>query len=323
MFIATSAFLTDPLLAETALARAVAAGYRGPLFNGLAARIAFGERRFVDALSFGWPNWSANQRLNTDTLKLYYRAAMLGFKPEQGLDLAARYPDRLPKDNTVADVVAAYRAMPKSHLANPIAELDHIRRTRIHAYRAFVPADRDAAAGSEWYADLLNRGAVLPFDIPSSEFTKMILMPGFANVAFSAHFDLHNTDKAESHFAHSVAFGLYDVTTANTQFENPKNRIMIKFLNDGPSTVSAFGFPKISLDLARPAVNPTRMNGTIRMVILHNRCEVTLDDRRIFYGPVIADESNRRYGFFLITVGLSGSINPPVFEQLDDPRPGK
>jgi hypothetical protein len=50
---------------------------------------------------------------------------------------------------------------------------------------------------------------------------------------------------------------------------------------------------------------------------------VTLDDKRIYYGPIVADESTRRYGFFMIGDGVSGPVNPPVFEQLDDPRAGK
>jgi hypothetical protein len=323
MFVATSTFLTDPLLAETALARAVAAGYRGMLFNGLAARIAFGERRFVDTLNFGWPNWSANQRLNTDTLKLYYDAAILGFKPEQALDLSARYPDHLPKDNTVAEMVAAYRAMPKSNLANPIAELDNVRRTRVHQFGVFVPSDREGGDGSDECADQLNRNAVIGLDVPSGHYTEMMLTPGFANVAFSVHFDLHNSDKTETTFAHCISFRLYDMTNAKAHWDNPRDRIKVDLLDDGPSSVAAFGLPETSLDLVRPPKATTRITGTIRMVILHNRCEVTLDDKRIFYGPVIADESKRRYAIAIFGVGVSGPVNPPIFEELADPRSGR
>ena len=57
------------------------------------------------------------------------------------------------------------------------------------------------------------------------------------------------------------------------------------------------------------------------MVVLHNRCEVTLDDgRRIFYGPVTSDESKRRYGLFIQAVGVSGRVMPPIWERLEDPR---
>jgi hypothetical protein len=323
MLVATSTYLTDPPLAETALAHAVRAGYQGQLFIALAARIAFEERRFVDALDFGWPNWSAHQHLDADTLRLYHDAALLGFKPEEALDLSARYPDRLPREASVADAVAAYRALPKSNLANPIAELDNVRRKRIHEFGAFVPSEGDAGDGSDWCAESLNRNAVLDFEVPSDHLKTMMLTPGFANVAFCAHYNLHNTDQMAGSFAHSIAFGLYNMTTANTQWGNPTNRIEIDFLNDGLCSISAFGLPKVSPDLSVPAVTPTRMTGTIRIVILHNRCEVTLDDKRIYYGPIVADESTRRYGFFMIGAGVTGPINPPVFEQLDDPRPGK
>jgi hypothetical protein len=320
MLVATSSYLNDPFLAETALARAVQAGYQGRLFDGLAARIAYGQCRFVDALDFGWPNWSANQRLTTDTLKLYYKSAMLGFKPEQALDLAGRYPGKLQREEIVAETVKTYRAMPKSALANPIAELDNVRRTRIHKFGVFVPLDGEGGDASEWGAASLNRPEVLNLDIPSAHYSKMILTPGFANVALSAHYDLHNTDQIESPFAHSIAFGLYDMTTAKTQWENPKNWLKLVLMTDGPTTISPFGIPEIQLESPRPAV--TRIEGTIRMVILHNRCEVTLDEgRRIYYGPVVADESKRRYGFFMIGVGVNGQVNPPVFERLEDPRP--
>jgi hypothetical protein len=151
----------------------------------------------------------------------------------------------------------------------------------------------------------------------------MTLTPGFANVAFCAHYNMRETDQTASSFAHSIAFGLYDLTAAKTQWGNPTNRIEVDFLNDGLCSISAFGLGKVSPDLSVPAVTPTRMTGTIRIVILHNRCEVTLDDKRIFYGPAIADESKRRYGLFMTGVGVSGPVNPPVFEQLDDPRSGK
>lgn len=319
MLVAASSYLADPFLAETALSRALDAGYQGPLLNGLAARIAYGEYRFEDALNFGWPNWSANQRLNSDTLRLYYNAALLGFKPEQALDLSDRYPDKLPKEEAVAQTVAAYRALPRSTLANPIAELDNVRRTRIHKFGQFIPSDGDGGDGSEWGAESLSRNAVLAFDVPSAHFTKMLLTPGFANVAFAAHFDLHNTDQVESSFAHSIAFGLYDMTTAKTTWENPMNWIRVDVMSDGPTTVKPFGIPEIQLDPPRPAV--TRMEGTIRIVILHNRCEVILDDwKRIYYGPIVADEAKRRYGFFLIAVGVTGQVNVPIFERLEDPR---
>lgn len=320
MLVATSTYLTDPSLAETALARAVRAGYQGQLFNGLAARIAFEEQRFVDALDFGWPNWSANQRLDADTLRLYYDAALIGFKPEEALDLSARYPDRLPREASVADAVAAYRAMPKSNLANPIAELDNVRRKRIHPFGVFAPSEGEAGDGSDWCAESLNRNAVLDFEVPSGHFKTMMLTPGFANVAFCAHYDLHNTDQMARSLANSIAFGLYDMTTANTQWGNPTNRIEVDFLNDGLCSISAFGLAKVSPDLSVPAVTPTRMTGTLRIVILHNRCEVTLDDKRIYYGPIVADESTRRYGLFMIGAGVTGRVNPPVFERLDDPR---
>lgn len=322
MLVACSTYMTDPLLAETALFHARKAGFVGTLFTPLASRIAFNECQFADALAYGWPDWSASRKLSRDTVKTYHTAALLGFKLEQALDLSKRYPLDLPKDDAVSAMVAAYRAMPKSNLSNPMAELENVRRTRTHRYTAFAPnLDRTNVPESEWAASHLNDNQVMSLNVPSGSYASMLLVPGFANVSLAAHFDVHDSDRDDTGFGRAICFGLFDMTRSMDQGPMPVDAIKVTLLTDGPIGVAAFGLPETRFALPRPAAAGTRLEGTIHIVVLHNRCEVTLDDgRRIFYGPVTSDESKRRYGFFIQAVGVSGDVPPPVWERLEDLR---
>lgn len=322
MLVASSTYMSDPLLAETALFHARQAGFAGQLFTPLAARIAFNQSRFDDALAYGWPEFSANQRLGRDTLKMYHTAALLGFKLEQATDLSKRYPQDLPKDEAVAAVAAAYRAMPKSGLSNPIAELENVHRTRVSQYTAFAPnLERTNVSSSEWAATHLNGNEVMSLEVPSGSYASMLLTPGFANVSLAAHFDMHDSDQNDTGFGRAICFGLYDMSKSLDKGPMPADAMKVTLLTDGPVGVAAFGLPEVHFALPRTRSSDLGLKGTIHIVVLHNRCEVTLDDgRRIFYGPVTSDEATRRYGFFIQAVGVSGSIPPPVWERLEDPR---
>lgn len=322
MLVATASYASDPMLAETALFHARQAGFRGRLFTPLAARIAFNQCRFEDTLAYGWPAWSANQKLSRDTIRMYYTAAMLGFKPEQALDLATRYPDDLTKENAVAAMVTAYRAMPRSELSNPIAELDNVKRTRTPKFNAFVPTkDHENVEASKWAASLLNDPQPLSLEVPSGSYASMLLTPGYENAALTIHFEVHDTDTKQTGWAHCIGFGLYNMEQSQDVEPLAPDAIKVSLMTDGPVDVSAFGLPEIRFDLPRSNLTATRLEGTIRMVILHNRCQVTLDDgKRIYYGPVTSEEPKRKYGFFIQAVGVSGRVLVPVWERLDDPR---
>lgn len=149
----------------------------------------------------------------------------------------------------------------------------------------------------------------------------MLLTPGSANVSVAAHFDVHDSDQNDTGFGRAICFGLYDMTRSLDNGPMPADAIKVTLLTDGPIGVAAFGLPEVHFALPRAIPSDTRLEGTIHIVALHNRCEVMLDDgKRIFYGPVTSDESTRRYGLFIQAVGVSGHIPPPICERLEDPR---
>lgn len=325
MLVAASTFMTDPDLAETALFRAQNAGYRGSLLIPLAARIAYFQGRFDDTLAYGWPLWSRSQRLNGDMITLFNSAARLNFKLEQSLDLADRYPQELQRNEEVAALVAAYRAMPKSNLADPLSELDNVRRTRIKKIEPPRPKRKDLDwEGANWASPLVNDRKPLHLQAESDRFLNAFFAPGFPNAAFTAHFNVHDSDDKDPTDYHSMSFGIYDMTESHPPDQEPPEQPSADMLEVNLETnksveIYAFGLPPMGFDIPRTSPD-THLAGTFRLVVLHNRCVVTFNDRRLFYGPVIADESKRRYGFFFKVSGVTGTMQAPVWEKLEDPR---
>lgn len=324
MLVAAGSFLADPDLAETALFHAGQAGYHGLLLVPLAAQIAFGQCRFDDALAWGWPVWSKGGRLSEDSLRVYNDSALLSFRLEQSLDLVHRYGRVLGTEDDIAWLAAAYRRMPKSNLRNPLSELGNVHRKRFAKFDAFAPQEPgDDARSSDWAASVLNAPQALPLNVPSGHYQRIVLGPAAANVALAVHFDVHETDQLETGFAHCICFGLYDLTRAQPQGPMPPDELMVRLLTDGPGIISPFGRRELHFQRLRPGQASPHLQGTMRIIILHNRCEVTLDDgRRIFYGPVVSNEAQRKYGFFIQAIGVTGRVLPPIWESLEDPRTG-
>jgi hypothetical protein len=312
MLVAAVTFDKDPELAETALLRAQKAGYQGRLFRPLAARIAFCEFRFDDVLNFGWPLGPNGQQASDDSIRTYLTAATLSFKLEQFLQLGERYPQLVQNEESVRAMVKAYRAMPKSQLSNPAAELDHVTRKRITQYKAFMPDGTDA---SQWAAALLDRREALPLVVPTAHYSTSWLAPGFSNVSLTIHFRVHNTDTSETPYSRWLVFGLYDI---GGLADSP--HIAVLFSTAQPSQIAAFGMPPVPLISPDRGPAPWTQEHTLRIIVLHNRCEVTLDGKRVYYGPVLAEESKRRYAPFIQACGTTSHVFPPIFERLDDPR---
>jgi hypothetical protein len=89
--------------------------------------------------------------------------------------------------------------------------------------------------------------------------------------------------------------------------------------SDGFIEVAPFGMPAIRYRPAPRSPSSGQLDGTIRIVVLNNRCEVRLDDgRRLYDGPVTASASRRRYGFVIQPIGMTGQIFDPIWEGIND-----
>lgn len=320
VLVAAANFLDDPDLAETALLRAQQAGYDGRLLYPLAAKIAFQQFRYDDALAFGWHLISSGRSLGNDLAVTLNQAALLDFKIEQSLELTRRFPNVITEQSAVEEMAKDYRAMPPDQSPNPIAQLPHLKRKKVATFMPFVPAgDQDFTDGfSKWAADLFNHEHKVDLDIPSDHYNLYLLNPSFANVAVTVHFDLYDTDDENAQNAKAVSFALFDTTAQQPTRRLPPNSLRIGLPACEEMSIEAFGL-KSQLLWTTPPHIPWRSKGTLRMVILHNRCEASLDGRRIFYGPVVAPESSRKYGLWVQIIGMSGRIDKPVVEELIDP----
>lgn len=325
MLVAASTFMTDPDLAETALFRAQNAGFQGSFMIPLAARIAYFQGRFDDTLAYGWPLWSRNQHLNGDMISLFNNAARLNFKLEQSLDLSNRYPQELERSEEEAALVAAYRAMPKSNLGDPLTELDNVRRTRARKVEPPRPKRNNLDwEGANWASPSINDRKPLHLQVESDSYLNAFFAPGFPNAALTAHFNVHDTDDKNPNEYHSMSFGIYDMTESHPVEQEPADQppadmFEVNVETDKSVEIYAFGLPPTGYAIPRTSTD-THLAGTFRLVVLHNRCLVTFNDRRLFYGPVIADEAKRRYGFFFKVSGVTGTMQAPVWEKLEDPR---
>jgi hypothetical protein len=314
MLVAASTLKTDPELAETALFHAQRSGYRGLLLAPLGARIAYAQGRFEDTLAWGWPAWSHSQRLNADSILMFNDAAVLSFKLDQAIDLARRYAPLLAGDQDLMPIVAAYRAMPKSKLSDPWTELDSVRQERVRQFDADNADAPENLPIEKWVASVLSHPQPLPLKVPSGHHISAVLTPGLANLALNVSYQVQQTDQIDTNFASSISFGMFDLARQEAGWENG-DAIKVSLMTDGSTAVTGFGLPTVHRFLPRPA-----LEGTIGIVVLHNRCLVTLDGQRIFYGPVVADESKRSYGLYIQGVGVTGQVFPPVWERLTDPR---
>lgn len=319
-FVAASTFMSDADLAETALMHASKAGYRGQLLAPLGMRIALGQCRFGDALAWGWPTFLRGGRLGSDTVKLLNNAALLDFKLEQSLALARAYPEVLGKEEEIGKAAAAYRAMPEFHCGELLKSLPGLPRQRCRQFDAFFPQQNPGFADtSKWALEFFNSYQPVEFQIPSGHFQHLAMTPGFDNAELAVHFQLHDTDAESTTYSRCIWFGLYDVHNAQPTGEDPPD-FRVALCSDGFIEVKPFGMPAIRYRPARRLPSRGQLEGTIRIVILHNRCEVTMDDgRRLYYGPVRADEAHRRYGFIIQTIGMTGQIFPPIWESVNDP----
>lgn len=319
MFVAATTFMTNADLAETALAHAQQAGYRGRLLTPLAMRIAFEQCHFDDAMAWEWPSFVSGAHLGSDTVKVLNTAALLSFKLEQSLELAKRYPAELGDEKEIASAAAAYRAMPKHDRGDLLTELPGLRRQRCRQLDAFIPLqDPEIAETSKWSLQFFNAYQPVEFQIPSGHFQHLAMTPGFANAELAVHFHLRDTDQETTSYSKCVWFGLYDVKGAQpTGAEPPDFRIVLT--SDGFVEISPFGMPAIRYRPAPRSPSNGQLDGTIRIVVLNNRCEVKLDDgRRLYYGPVSAPEPRRRYGFIAQTIGMTGQIFNPIWESISD-----
>jgi hypothetical protein len=320
VLVAAANFMDDPDLAETALLHAQQAGYDGRLFYTLAAKIAFQQFRFDDALAFGWHLVAARHPIGNDLAVTLNQAALLDFKLEQSLDLASRFPNVIHEQPQVNQMAKDYRAMPADSGPNPIARLSHLKRNKVASFSPFVPAgDRDFTDGfSKWGADIFNHDQPVDLNIPSDHYNLYLFDPSFANVAVTVHFDLHDTDNENAENSKSVSVALFDTTVPQPQRRLPMNMVRVHVASCLEMGVEGFGLKNQLLWTPPPHI-PWHAKGTIRIVILHNRCEATLDGRRVFYGPVLASEATRRYGLSIQVIGMSGRIDKPVVEELIDP----
>lgn len=320
VLVAAANFMDDPDLAETALLHAQRAGYDGRLLYPLAAKIAFQQFRFNDALAFGWHLLATHRPVGNDLLVTLNQAAVLDFKLEQSLDLASRFPNVVNKQPRVVQMAEGYRAMPADNGPNPIARLPHLKRNKVASFSPFLPpGEGDLSDGlSKWAVEGFSHDHSVELNVPTEHDNRFVFGPSFANVAASVKFDLHDTDSQLSDALKLISVELFDTSAPQRERDAPKHAMRVHIVSCMEMDVEAFGLRNELLWTAPPHI-PWHCKGTLRIVILHNRCEATLDGRRVFYGPVLAPEASRRYGISIVVNGLSGRLDEPVMEELIDP----
>lgn len=319
VLVAAANFWNDPDLAETALIHAQQAGYNGRLLYPLAVKIAFQQFRYDQALAFGWHLLNSGT-LGKDLAANLYQAAVMGFKLEQAVELERRYPDVIVPQPQIAEMARAYRAMPGDNSPNPIAQLPHVKRSKVTSFSAFVPTGAQDFRGdlSQWAANEFNHAHRADVSIPTGHYNVFMLNPSFPNIAVTVNFDLYDSSDEDSQVSSTCDFGLFDTTDPQPHHHLPPNSLKVSVLSSEAIQIRAFGLRNQLLWPAPPHL-PFRSKGMLQMVILHNRCEASLNGRRIYYGPVLFPESSRKYGLWIQVIGMSGRITHPIVEELLDP----
>jgi hypothetical protein len=318
---------TNPDLAETALYRAVAAGYKPDLLAaGIGAEIALEQGRPTVAADFAWEAREADPASPAQVYpQLLYRVAIANFK----MQAAARIMD---------DYYGATLARPKS-----LRRLAAMHRARIDAERKVAPPSELASqmrrvdllprlsstnpAQAEYLKQLFAHGPPFDFNVPTDHFYAYGLQPKPAvrDLEVVAKFTCRATDSLQNDYGKIFEIGLFQgAPTAGDDifFSGGSPPLLVAGITAGERNIniSHSGLPGTQIYYHDPLV---RIDGSqlieLRLVRVGGQAEMFLNHRRVIYAPV--DVKHNDVGLLLKIVGATIGVKEFHVNELLPTKP--
>jgi hypothetical protein len=301
--VAARSIVHDPALAESALARARRIGgpaSTGPAVDAIAAIALFEDDWFDAALAYAT---AAKAKLPQDCSnrfdELIAVSALATFRPAIADTIEGHGSDHFHQlISNAMDVANAFQLRPHTvPQPNPCAaNLPFVDQT--HNVVA-LPAEALGVINSDDTGSIRNSGS-LPFSAPDAHYTSLECGPGDANVDFSAQCHFAASDNGNSQFDKVVRIGVAYRGARMKQFELYLRGFAVES-RDSDS-------PEAQVSISRLIAGDRKFN--IRMTVVGDRCELDIDGRRIFYGPMPAElaDMDPKLTLVMQTVGVTGEF---------------
>jgi hypothetical protein len=312
---------TDPDLAETCLARAVAAGYKSDTLDHAALTIEFDQARYGAVMDRAWLMLEADPK-DRDAALLFASAASFSYKLPAARRMLDRFPDlgtfMTPNRAMLDRLIGEHRALPaERRLAPPPSETagrklrdDVLLRADIYApvKPKRLPKDPFDSHALAHYAG--TRGAMIQQFGPSVE-----------NLEFRLVFSLRDRLKEDRGMNRNLGLGLFDLDDDNTTRWIRAHRLLwLQFTAERKVHVrhadrAGFGYDERRFPGPRAGFDLESEND-LRILADAGRLEVFLNGRRIFYGPILKGDDKLFHQFLLCSLEINAT-RYELFELID------
>lgn len=302
---------TNYPLEETLLAKAQQAGTKNPMFYILAEMLESEQGYYDQAIVCGRVAVQQCRDADVFTVASWMKGPAMAtcrYKLAQRLD--RQFPGCFqttpsgPADTmrSMQELVADFPAPPKTpNLGQSLfSTLPNVNDVLRSATNDAAPGD-DKAGSSQIVAEISHNKA-FHFDIPAGQFSFFVMGPASPNVdcLLACHF-VGADKKTQTIFARCVRFGITQEGMPNSY------ALQLTIMDSGQTTLRVKGMPAVSLDLAEEISNNKTFK--LRVTATRKMCQVRINNRSIFYGPLADDQKTREYDFVGQFIGVKGAMH--------------
>jgi hypothetical protein len=149
------------------------------------------------------------------------------------------------------------------------------------------------------------------FEAPADSYNLYILGPVGHNIQFSAHCHFQDTGLKHGDYDKCMEIGLSPRGLNGKLLE-------IEVMDTGEIDVSGPWNPYYSCNLG-----PAIIKGfNVTMTAVGQRCEIDVNNARVFYGPILSPPRTRQLRLLIKAVGVKGAVNNIVW-KIDEPDPAQ
>jgi len=322
-------------IAETAIFRAVKSGC--PLSNEVQlflAQLALDDLRYADAMNFSWFLIDAPQP-NLTAARIFLNAAIASYKLEAAADVLERCPEAAQGERLqeLKRLIAAQKALPQAARVPPLAAADKLCWDPLIPQGVPVPKAR---ATTEEYLGYLNKFGRFGFNAINNEVQCCIFTPEVKNICIQANFILRETNPIPGgYFGKDFSIGVIEMNQDRAHADEEVVDADGRKWKAGEVAsvtgyiahmlVARFSPENVRVSSWSQALSVTAGNGFIaepdklhklKMAIVDGDAEITVDGKRLFYGP--ADLDNRSLGVVLVSNGMTCSLRFMQAYELSD-----
>lgn len=311
---AATVLLSDPELAETALLRAQQAGGNKPIINFFAAALATAEARFDDALAFG--DQAIAHAVPDDkpiVADFLHTAALASFRLKYALDLEKSYAFLKPPQDSDEDGLLEKTIQHLGKVSDwpdsPADEFSKLATQDMATQMSSTATPDEQGAGTKVAATDIRQHDSTTFQAPDGSYNLYVLGPMGHNVQFTAHCHFQDTGSKHSEYDKCLELGL---SPRGLHGES----VDMEVIDSGQIKLRSRWNPDYTCNLG-----PAIIKGfNVTMTAVGKRCEIDVNQTRIFYGPILSPPHTRQMRLVIKAVGVKGVVSNVVW-KIDNSDP--